>query len=105
MSLHGIRHLPVVKDGAVVGVLSERDLRTHVGDPSLFTITRDSSPLRVRDVVMHEAITIAPDQPIIEIAKQFADHRIGAMPVVNREGTLLGIISYVDVLRTVAQAA
>lgn len=105
MSLHGIRHLPVIADGAVVGMLSERDLRTHIGDPSLFAITRDKSPLRVRDLVARQPITVAPEQPLTEIAKRFADNQIGAMPVVNRDGTLLGIISYVDVLRTVAQAA
>lgn len=105
MSLRGIRHLPVIEHGAVIGVLSERDLRTHVGDPSLFTMTRGTSPLRVRDVATHAPITAAPDQPLVEIAKRFTDHRIGAMPVVDRDGTLVGIISYVDVLRTVAQAA
>lgn len=105
MSLHGIRHLPVIDGGAVVGVLSERDLRTYVGDPSLFTITKGTSPLRVRDVQARELIAVAPDQPLIEIAKRFADQRIGAMPVVSRDGALLGIISYVDVLRAVAQGA
>jgi CBS domain-containing protein len=105
MSLHGIRHLPVLDHGAVVGMLSERDLRTYIGDPSLFTITRDNCPLRVRDLVARQPVTVAPDQPLTEIAKRFADGQIGAMPVVNRDGALLGIISYVDVLRTVAQAA
>jgi CBS domain-containing protein len=61
--------------------------------------------LRVRDLVARPPITVAPDQPLIEIAKRFADYQIGAMPVVNREGALFGVISYVDVLRTVAQAA
>jgi acetoin utilization protein AcuB len=105
MSLRGIRHLPVIDKGAVVGVLSERDLRTHVGDPSLFTITRGKSPLRVRDVLTQAPITVAPEQSLVEIAKRFTDHRIGAMPVVDRDGILVGIISYVDVLRTVAHAA
>lgn len=105
MSLHGIRHLPVVDGGAVVGVLSERDLRTYIGDPSLFMITRESSPLRVREVATHAPITVAPDQPVTEIAKRFADQRIGAMPVVDRSGALVGIISYLDVLRAVARAA
>lgn len=105
MSLHGIRHLPVIDHGAVVGMLSERDLRTCIGDPSLFTITRDSSPLRVRDLIVRQPVTVTPDQPLVEIAKRFTDQQIGAMPVVNRDGALLGIISYVDVLRTAAQAA
>lgn len=105
MSLHGIRHLPVLDHGAVVGMLSERDLRTYIGDPSLFTITRGNSPLRVRDLVARQPISVAPEQLVIEIARRFTDYQIGAMPVVNRDGALLGIISYVDVLRTVAQAA
>jgi acetoin utilization protein AcuB len=105
MSLHGIRHLPVIERGAVVGMLSERDLRTYIGDPSLFAITKGESPVWVREAMTHAPVTVTPDQPLVELAKLFDDHRIGAVPVVDRDGALLGIVSYVDMLRVFARPA
>lgn len=103
MTTHGIRHLPVVDDHeVVVGMLSERDLRTHLGDPSRFVISRDHTAMRVRDAVSHVPISVTADHPIVDVAKLFEDHRIGAVPVVDREGRLIGIVSYVDVLHALA---
>lgn len=105
MSIHGIRHLPVVDErNAVIGILSERDVRTHVGDPSRFVIAHGRTALRVRDAMTATPITAAPDHPLAELANIFENRQIGAIPVVDRGGELVGIVSYVDALRVLARS-
>jgi CBS-domain-containing membrane protein len=61
---------------------------------------RTSPP--VRDAMTTPVFVVAFDTPIGELVKRFADDRIGALPVVDRFGALIGIVSYVDVLRLLA---
>lgn len=101
---HQIRHLPVVEDNAVVGMLSDRDIRTAAGDPVRYVETRerDGAPLSVRDAMARTALTIHANRPLHDVANELADEKIGALPVVDAEGKLLGIVSYVDALRALA---
>lgn len=102
---HHVRHVPVVDaTSALVGIISERDVRTAIGDPSEYIAQHSSSraQYRVRDVMTKPAATIAFDTPVIELARRFANERVGALPVVDRFGALIGIISYVDALRVLA---
>jgi len=106
MSWHGLRHLPVVDDSdRVVGMLSDRDLRTHVGDPSRFAIARGTTLKRVRDAMTAPPITVTADRSLNEIAQIFEERHLGAVPVVDRGGVLVGIVSYVDVLRGLAPSS
>ena len=105
MSVHGIRHLPVVDAaGHVVGMLSERDVRTAVGDPERFALSGARVALRVRDAMTPTPLIVAEDRPVLELAKLFQDRHIGAVPVVDRAEHLVGIVSYVDALRALAAA-
>jgi acetoin utilization protein AcuB len=105
MVTHGIRHLPVVDEREVViGILSDRDVCTHVGDPSNFVIARDATALRVRDAMTAAPITVGPDRPLVELARVFEDRQIGAIPVVDQDGELVGIVSYVDALRVLSRS-
>jgi len=104
MEGQGIRHLPVVDgDRRVVGMLSDRDVRTAIGN------RRDRSrrgdglvrlrSLRVSDVMSREPFLLQTDAPFREVAAVFVDREFGAVPVVDSTSRLVGIISYVDVLR------
>jgi CBS domain-containing protein len=108
MVQRGIRHLPVVDEhGRVTGILSDRDVRDLVGDPRGFVASWQIDPSavsRVADVMSEVATTVTEDRPVTELADLFADHRLGAMPVVGADGALVGIVSYVDVLRALARA-
>lgn len=107
MEARGIRHLPVVDgDRKVIGILSDRDVRTAFGDSLRALRPGDArvrlEALRVGDVMTHNALTVGPEQGLAELASSFVDHRVGALPVVGPSGTLVGIISYVDVLAALA---
>ena len=102
---HQVRHLPVVEDGAVIGMLSDRDIRTVAGDPARFAESREEGGARmvnVRDAMATTAVTVRGDRPLTEVATKLADERIGAVPVVDAAGKLIGIVSYVDALRALA---
>jgi CBS domain-containing protein len=104
MAERNIRHLPVISgDRRVVGMLSDRDIRTAIGDPSraiLLERTRVRlQSLRVGSVMSSPAITVPLTLPLGEAATRFVDQRLGALPVVDAEQHLTGIVSYVDLLR------
>lgn len=100
-----IRHLPVVERGALVGMLSDRDLifldvggtlADQGGEALRRTLARSVVEVMSSDVVCTEA-----DGDLAEVVDLLLEHRIGAIPVIRpatRE--LVGIISYVDILRS-----
>ena len=99
---HQVRHLPVVEGGVVIGMLSDRDIRTVAGDPVRYADSCESTGLSVRDAMTRTALTIHPHRPLRDLADELADERIGAIPVVDMDGNLVGIVSYVDALRALA---
>jgi acetoin utilization protein AcuB len=84
------RHLPVVDDDVLVGVVSERDL--YRGDGV------EPSQRAVRSVMSAETITIAPDDPLEEAARIMLENKVGCLPVVE-EGRLTGIVTESDIFR------
>lgn len=104
-----VRHLPVVDDQALVGMLSDRDLR----EAGLFAVPTDGNAESLRalretpvsDAMHTDVMLVTPETPIPEIIDIMVEQRVGALPVVDdREGSLVGIVSYVDVLRAAARA-
>ena len=100
---HGsVRHLPVVRGGALIGVVSQRDLlkaslSNVMGLPaeeqSLFL-----EGVNITEVMSSPPITISADGSMQEAAKLMADRKIGCLPVVDNDG-LVGIVTETDVLR------
>jgi CBS domain-containing protein len=89
----GFRHLPVLSDGKLVGIVSDRDLLRFAADPAALTA---STP--VTEVMTEIVETIGPDTPITEASARMAVGRFDAMPVVDRRGALVGILTSSDVL-------
>jgi CBS domain-containing membrane protein len=104
MSLERIRHLPVLDDGQVVGVVSQRDLFRSAlatalgyGEKAQKRLLRT---LRVKEVMSEPAITVSPDATVKEATRLMLDKKIGCLPVVEGH-TLVGIVTETDILRYV----
>lgn len=103
-----IRHLPVVDiSSTIVGILSDRDVRTAVGEPRTFAAQHAAAThgLRVLHLMRRGPTTIPCDLPLQDIVHKLVDVRHGALPVTDQFGALIGIVSYIDILRHQAARA
>jgi len=98
----GIRHLPIVEEGRLIGLVSDRDLR-DVSPPRGSGGERDTLAwVRLRDIMSTDLATIAPLDTIEHAAREIYERRIGCLPVVA-EGELVGIITSSDMMRTLIE--
>ena len=93
---HKYRHLPVVRDGKPVGILSDRDLNLLISLPSLPELT-------VRDVMVQDPFCVYSGTSIDEVAYQMAKRKIGSALVLNKEGKLESIFTSLDGLNALIE--
>ncbi len=102
MEKYWIRHLLVVEGDVLVGMLSDRDIRTASLPPGAeYTDTERETRLArvaVRDAMSRDPQAVRPDAPLVDVARLMLEHRFGGVPVVG-EGRLAGIITETDILR------
>ncbi len=102
ISLGRIRHIPVVENGKLVGVLSERDLIGAAANRIFGLKQKSRSTLLktelVKNVMRKRVITVSPDTPIKEAARLMAEKKIGCVPVIS-EGALVGLVTTTNILR------
>jgi CBS domain-containing protein len=97
-----IRHLPVVEDGHVVGILSQRDLfqgalARALGYGSVGR-ARMLKSIPVKEVMSEPVVTVEADTPVREAARLMVSRKIGCLPVLER-GRLVGLVTESDVVR------
>ena len=98
----GIRHVPILRDGALVGIVTDRDLRR-----ALPSVEAGASPERyqafmerttLRDIMTADPVTCTPDTDIADAVAIFVERKLGAIPVVEDE-ELVAILTQIDILR------
>jgi acetoin utilization protein AcuB len=111
-----IRHIPILEEGRLVGIVSDRDLRDAspaLGDPER---ARTLQEIRVADVMSREVITVDPQDSIENAAQQMYELKIESLPVVSEgavagagstvtEQEVLGIVTSSDVMRALVTLA
>ena len=93
-----IRHIPVVKDERLVGIISDRDLRDAsppLGDPERVSTMKE---ILLEEVMTREVITTHTEDTIVHAAREMYERKIESLPVVSEE-KLLGIVTSSEVMR------
>jgi acetoin utilization protein AcuB len=105
MTQNRIRHLPVIDaDGRLIGIVTDRDIRSAlpysmIKDPIRTAEAKKVKNLKVMDIMTADPKTIGPHHTIQDALVLIQDLRVGALPVVDKEGKLKGILSVRDLLR------
>ncbi len=102
MTEHGFKHVPVTdQDGRLVGIITDRDVRTAIGDPAeaLGRELTELEELPISTVMTTPVQHVREDAPLVQVAHRLAHESIGALPVVDDDDRVIGIVSYVDVVR------
>jgi len=113
MARHGVSGVPVVEEGErVVGVISEKDFLTRMGEQDTETFMGVVAeclkgkgcvavPIRgqnAEDIMTSPAVTVNEETSIMEIANIFTEKNINRVPVINQQDRLVGIITRADVV-------
>jgi len=107
MKMKKIRHLLVMDGSELVGVITDRDVRSHLS-PHIDTPIESSEDERTLETKIHKVmtrdlITISPDTPIGEAASLLLKHKIGCLPVMDKDGSAVGIVTDADFLGYLAR--
>ena len=97
-----IRHLPVIEDGRLIGIVTDRDVKRAT--PSLLSgVDRDEydrvlDETKIAQIMTREPMTVTPESELKAAVKVFIDRKVGALPVVSGS-QLVGIVTEIDLLR------
>jgi acetoin utilization protein AcuB len=100
---HGIRMLPVMKKGRLVGIVTDRDLKNASASDAttleihelLYLLTK----VKVKDIMTKDPITVPPDYTVEETAQVLLESKISGAPVVDDSEKVVGIITQSDLFR------
>ena len=100
---NNIRRLPVMKKGKLVGIVTDRDLRSASASEAtsleVHELTYLVRKIRVSEIMTRNPLTVPLDHTIEEAAIILLDNRISGVPVVNRKDEMVGIITQTDLFR------
>jgi len=99
MGRHSVRHLPVTDGGAVVGVITDRDMTSAM---NLFSSAGNTLSLGVKDLCMKDPYIVSVDEPLDKVLMTMAERHIGSA-IVTKAGKLVGMFTSVDACRSYAE--
>lgn len=99
MDEHQVRHLPVTDEHELVGIVTDRDLRSALAVPRGKRVV---SNLTVDDIFVNEVYCVDVETPLEDVLSTMADRHIGSA-IVTRKGRLAGVFTASDACRTFAE--
>lgn len=106
MQEKGIRRLPVVDEGRIVGIVTLGDVRgaepSRASSLSIWEMNYLLAKLKIFEIMTQRPITILESASIGEAAQIMLEHKFSGLPVVDESGRLVGIITESDIFRLVA---
>lgn len=100
MERHGIRHLPILRGGAVVGLVSERDVRLVSG-----LTAAEKLQVRAGDIMATQPLVVTASMPLDEVASAMSRQKVGSAIVNDDDGRFVGIFTAVDALNALVEIA
>jgi len=97
-----IRHLPVVRGDSLVGIISDRDLKRAMpsvvagATPEEYQAFMEETS--IEQMMTANPITCTPDEDLVDLVRQFCQHKVGAIPVVENE-RVVGIVTQTDMMQ------
>ncbi len=102
---HGIRMLPVLKNGKLKGIVTDRDLkRTSASDATTLEVHELLyliSTLKIEQIMTPNPITVCLDYTVEETAEVLLKHKISGVPVLDEKDNLVGVITQTDIFRVI----
>lgn len=98
MKQNGIRHLPVLHGGQLVGVVTERDVALLSAQEHV-----DPSTLSVEDAMSPTTYAVTGDTPLREVVAHMAAHRLGSVVVIGQADRVQGIFTAIDAMQMLAE--
>jgi CBS domain-containing membrane protein len=102
-----LRHLPVVdRHSKLVGLVTHRDLMSAFASWLTDNEAAQNAMIKqlpVRRIMQHEVLTVQPEDLLVEAGKLLWESKIGCLPVIDGQGTLVGIITEADFIRVTVQ--
>ena len=102
---HNIKMLPVMKQGKLVGIVTDRDLKSASASEAtsleIHELLYLISKIKIKDIMTKNPITVPLDYTIEETAEILLKHKISGVPVIDHHGDIVGTITQNDIFRTI----
>jgi acetoin utilization protein AcuB len=96
MREHGIRHLPILDAGGLVGIVSDRDVKfaSSFGDSTFMTVA---------DIMTQDPYVVAPEASLDQVVFEMAEHKYGSAIVRQKNGKVVGVFTATDGMRVLGE--